>query len=259
MPRRVFTYDDTGLLQGYNMASTIGSFVMGVGMLVFLFAIVKGFHGQARRQRSLAGRHARVVHDVPTASTQLRFRPLRHERPPAVRPPPQAEGVRCALSRLAPGPALRLTIAGGAAATAVAVASAALDLGRGHWGAALVALPLLVAAAVIAKLAYPTLLAPTATAVVLLLVAIATGGLVGWTGDARWAVALHVGAGGASFASSLVALAVSRRGERLDGRTLARLRDPDETADHVALAPDRGSRDVRRRRRPGPTGGTSSR
>ena len=46
MPRRVFTYDDTGLLQGYNMASTIGSFVMGAGMLVFLFAIVKGFHGR---------------------------------------------------------------------------------------------------------------------------------------------------------------------------------------------------------------------
>ena len=116
----------------------------------------------------------------------------------------------------APGPLVRWTIAAGAAATAVAVTSAALDLGRGHWGAAIVALPLLVAAAVIAKLAYPTLLAPTATAVVLLLAAIATGGLVGWTGDARWAVALHVGAGGASLASSLVALAVSRRGERLE-------------------------------------------
>ena len=116
----------------------------------------------------------------------------------------------------APGPLVRWTIAAGAGATAVAVTSAALDLGRGHWGAAIVALPLLVAAAVIAKLAYPTLLAPTATAVVLLLAAIATGGLVGWTGDARWAVALHVGAGGASFASSLVALAVSRRGERLE-------------------------------------------
>jgi cytochrome c oxidase subunit 1 len=46
MPRRVFTYDDKGLLQGYNMASTIGSFVMGVGMLVFLLAIVKGFKGK---------------------------------------------------------------------------------------------------------------------------------------------------------------------------------------------------------------------
>ena len=34
MPRRVYTYDDTGLLQEYNLASTIGSYVMGVGILV---------------------------------------------------------------------------------------------------------------------------------------------------------------------------------------------------------------------------------
>jgi cytochrome c oxidase subunit 1 len=46
MPRRVFTYDERGLLQGYNMASTIGSFVMGVGMLVFLVAIVRSVKGR---------------------------------------------------------------------------------------------------------------------------------------------------------------------------------------------------------------------
>jgi heme o synthase len=114
-----------------------------------------------------------------------------------------------------PGPLLRLTVIGGAAATAVAVTSAALNLGRGHWGAAVVALPLLIAAAVIAKVAYPRLLVATTAAVGLMLVAIATGGLVGWSGDAHWAVALHVAAGGASLASSLVALAVSWRGERL--------------------------------------------
>ena len=46
MPRRIFTYYDTGLLQAYNMASTIGSFVMGAGMLVFLFAIVRSRNGR---------------------------------------------------------------------------------------------------------------------------------------------------------------------------------------------------------------------
>ncbi|RDI75671.1 protoheme IX farnesyltransferase [Gaiella occulta] len=115
----------------------------------------------------------------------------------------------------APGPLLRLTIAGGAAATAVVVTSAALEFGRGHWEAALVALPLLVAAAVGAKVAYPRLLASTSTAVGLMLAAIATGGIVGWAGDARWAVGLHVAAAASSLAASLVALVVSFRGERL--------------------------------------------
>jgi cytochrome c oxidase subunit 1 len=41
MPRRVYTYHHAGLWEGYNMASTIGSYVMGVGMLVFLVNIVK--------------------------------------------------------------------------------------------------------------------------------------------------------------------------------------------------------------------------
>ena len=45
----------------------------------------------------------------------------------------------------APGPLLRLTVVGAAAASGFVVLSAALELGRAHWGAALVALPLLVA------------------------------------------------------------------------------------------------------------------
>jgi protoheme IX farnesyltransferase len=113
----------------------------------------------------------------------------------------------------APGPLLRLAIAGGGAATAVVVTSAALELGRGHWGAALVALPLLVAAVVAARVAYPRLLVTTAAALGLLLVAIATGGLVALVDDARWAVGLHVAAAGVSLAASLLALVVSYRGE----------------------------------------------
>ena len=118
-------------------------------------------------------------------------------------------------SENSPGPILRLAIAAAATATAVVVVGAALGFGRGHWAAALVVLPLLVAAVVAAMIAYPRLLVATATAVGLLLVAIATGGLVALVDDARWAVGLHVAAAGASLAASLTALIVSFRGEPL--------------------------------------------
>ncbi len=112
-----------------------------------------------------------------------------------------------------PGPLLRLAIAGGALATLVIVIIATVGLGRGHWGAALVALPLLVAAVVIARVAYPGLLLATGAALGLLLLAIATGGLVALVDDARWAVGLHVATAGTSLAASLVALVISFRGE----------------------------------------------
>jgi cytochrome c oxidase subunit 1 len=41
MPRRVYTYHQHGLWEAYNMISTIGSYVMGLGMLVFVWNIVK--------------------------------------------------------------------------------------------------------------------------------------------------------------------------------------------------------------------------
>jgi heme/copper-type cytochrome/quinol oxidase subunit 1 len=41
MPRRVYTYHHGGLWEGYNMASSIGSLVMTLGMLVFVANIVK--------------------------------------------------------------------------------------------------------------------------------------------------------------------------------------------------------------------------
>ena len=52
----------------------------------------------ARGQRPLAGGHARVVHDLAAAGSQLRLRPLRHERAAAVRPASAPEGARCALT-----------------------------------------------------------------------------------------------------------------------------------------------------------------
>jgi cytochrome c oxidase subunit 1 len=50
MPRRVFTYRDDGLWEGYNLASTIGSFVMGLGILVFFINVIR-----TRRRGTRAG------------------------------------------------------------------------------------------------------------------------------------------------------------------------------------------------------------
>ncbi len=152
---------------------------------------------------------------------------------------------------LAPGPVLRLADRGRQRSRRPRSSSARpLDLGRGHWGAALVALPLLVAAVVIAGCSYRRLLPATVdrprTACSL---AIATGGLVALVDDARWAVGLHVAAAGASLAASLVALVLSFRGATVPFGPLARLRHADEAADHVAAAPHRRGRDVRRRGR----------
>jgi protoheme IX farnesyltransferase len=116
---------------------------------------------------------------------------------------------------IAPGPFLRGTIVAAAVATGVVVTSAAIESGRGHWAAALVALPLLVAAVIIARIAYPRLLTATATALALMLAAIATGGLIALVDDASWTVVLHVAAAGASLAASLVALVLSFRGEHV--------------------------------------------
>jgi protoheme IX farnesyltransferase len=115
----------------------------------------------------------------------------------------------------APGAVLRLTVVGAAVASGTVVASAALGLGRAHWGAALVALPLLAASVAAAYLAYRRLLLPAAAAAALMLAAIATGGLVGWTAEAAWAVGLHVAAAGATFAACLLLLASSRAGTPL--------------------------------------------
>ena len=41
MPRRVYTYRDIGLWEAYNLISTIGAFVMAVGMIVFVVNVLK--------------------------------------------------------------------------------------------------------------------------------------------------------------------------------------------------------------------------
>jgi protoheme IX farnesyltransferase len=118
-----------------------------------------------------------------------------------------------------PGPLLRLTALGGAFGASLVVAGAALELGQAHWGVAVVALPLLVSVLVVARLAYPRLVLASSAAVALLLMAIATGGLVAWTDEAVWSVGLHVAAAGVSLAASLVTVALSFRGSPLPGGT----------------------------------------
>jgi cytochrome c oxidase subunit 1 len=41
MPRRIYTYDEGGLFEGYNLVSTLGSYVMGLGVLVFFFNVLR--------------------------------------------------------------------------------------------------------------------------------------------------------------------------------------------------------------------------
>jgi heme o synthase len=95
---------------------------------------------------------------------------------------------------------------------ALVVVSAALELGTAHWGLALIALPFLVADVVLARLAYPALVGRAVGALVVFLAAIALGGVVAWTGDATWAVALHVGAAALAFGCALVVLVGAARG-----------------------------------------------
>jgi cytochrome c oxidase subunit 1 len=46
MPRRVYTYQDISLLEEYNLVSTIGSYVMGVGILVLVVNLLRARNGR---------------------------------------------------------------------------------------------------------------------------------------------------------------------------------------------------------------------
>jgi protoheme IX farnesyltransferase len=122
-------------------------------------------------------------------------------------------GLEEAIDRNAvPGAVLRLSAVAGAVATGLVVASAALGLGTTHWAVAGIALPLLTANAIVARLTYPRLVVRTGAALGLVLVAIALGGVVAWSGSARWAIDLHVGAAAVALGSALIAAAGAFRG-----------------------------------------------
>ena len=113
---------------------------------------------------------------------------------------------------LVPGVLFRASAMASVFAVGLVVVSAVLELGTTHWGIALVALPLLVANALLARLAYPFLLLRSIAALTAFVVAIALGGVVAWSEDAGWAAALHVGAAAIALALALVVVAGAFRG-----------------------------------------------
>src|SRR5262245_5434922 len=48
MPRRVYSYEREGLFEWYNLISTLGAFLMGIAILVFLWNAVKSWHSGPR-------------------------------------------------------------------------------------------------------------------------------------------------------------------------------------------------------------------
>ncbi len=81
MPRRVYRYENDPQWATMNLISTIGSWVLGIGVLVTVVnVLISREEGAQGRQRPVEGQHARVVHAVAAAGEQLRrgsARPLR--------------------------------------------------------------------------------------------------------------------------------------------------------------------------------------
>jgi cytochrome c oxidase subunit I len=48
MPRRVYTYERGGLFEWYNLVSSVGSFIMGVAILIFLVNAIRSWRGGPR-------------------------------------------------------------------------------------------------------------------------------------------------------------------------------------------------------------------
>ena len=118
-----------------------------------------------------------------------------------------------------PGPWLRLCALAAAGATALVVASG--ELGLAHRALVLVALPLLVALVIAARAAYPQLLLPAASALVLFVAA-----TLAW-----WSPFLHVALAAVALAAAAIVVVATFRGERLAAAGSAR--------DYVALTKPR--------------------
>jgi cytochrome c oxidase subunit I len=48
MPRRVYTYQRGGLFEWYNLVSSVGSFIMGLAILIFLVNAIRSWRGGPR-------------------------------------------------------------------------------------------------------------------------------------------------------------------------------------------------------------------
>ena len=78
MPRRVYEYDNVGHLQLYNQISTVGSFILGAGVLVTVVNVVRSLtRGAVAGPDPWEAQHARVVHALAAAGEQLRRDPAR--------------------------------------------------------------------------------------------------------------------------------------------------------------------------------------
>ena len=147
--------------------------------------------------------------------------------------------MRCASAwperRLAP--LLRLTAIGGALARRLVVVERRRSSSARRTGASpLVALPLLVAVVVAraARVSAGCSAALARRSALLSSLAIALGGVVAWSGDATWAIALHVGAAAVALARRCSSSPALVRGEPAPLALGARLPHADEAADHVA-------------------------
>lgn len=147
----------------------------------------------------------------------LRARPVsvtRHAPPPStatsMTAPAASLPLRSAEVELGPGPWLRLTALAGVAGTGLVVAAGALHLDLAHRALVLVALPPLAALALAARGAHVRLYRMALAALGLFAIEVALGEVVRLTGDARWAVTLHLGAAALAFAVALVAAAATR-------------------------------------------------
>ena len=79
MPRRVYTYADESW-EGYNLASTIGSYVMGIAILLFVVNAVQDVDAAGRESATTPGRPTRSSGTRPRRrrpTTSTRFRTSR--------------------------------------------------------------------------------------------------------------------------------------------------------------------------------------
>ncbi len=73
MPRRIYEYTDFGSWAALNLAATIGSFILGLGLLLSMInGVPLAQEGRDRWSRPVAWQHPGVVHPLPAACQQLR-------------------------------------------------------------------------------------------------------------------------------------------------------------------------------------------